>query len=143
MCCRPHVRAAGGFSLVEVMIVIVIIGLMAGVVTVNVQSYMDKAKQNTARQEIATIVKALDTFYASYSRYPTSDEGLECLAKASEKIPEALIKGVPTDPWGRPYQYVVPGASGPYDVMSFGADGREGGEGKDMDITSDSIQSKK
>ena len=143
MCCRPQAAAAGGFSLVEVMIVIVIIGLMAGVVTVNVQSYMDKAKQNTARQEIATLVKALDTFYASYGRYPTSEEGLECLAKPTEKIPEALIKGVPNDPWGRPYQYVVPGVSGPYDLISFGADGREGGEGKDADITSESIQSKK
>lgn len=143
MFCRGPVRAAGGFSLVEVMIVIVIIGLMAGVVTVNVQSYMDKAKQNTARQEIATIVKALDTFYATYSRYPTSDEGLESLAKASEKIPEAMLKGVPNDPWGRPYQYNVPGVSGPYDLISYGADGREGGEGKDADITGETIQNKK
>ncbi|MCX5685470.1 MAG: type II secretion system protein GspG, partial [Planctomycetota bacterium] len=70
----------GGFSLVEIMVVIVIIGLLASVVTINVRGYLLKAKQNAARQEIATVMHALDTFYATYNRYPTSDEGLAALA---------------------------------------------------------------
>jgi len=128
-----------GFSLVEVMIVIVIMGLLAGVVTVNVRGYLTKAKVNTARSEIATIVKALDTFYGAYSRYPDNSEGIGALTKASDRIPEPLLSGEPVDPWGNPYQYNSPGSSGPYEVICYGADGREGGQGVDADITSSSL----
>jgi general secretion pathway protein G len=122
------------------MVVIVIIGLLASVVTLNVRSYLNKAKQNTARQEIATIVHALESFYATYSRYPTNDEGIEALARPSEKLPEPLLKHVPVDPWGRPYQYNSPGTTEPFDVICFGADGREGGSGVDADIRSDALR---
>jgi general secretion pathway protein G len=129
-----------GFSLVEVMIVIVIMGLLAGVVTVNVRGYLTKAKQNTARNEIATIVKALDTYYGMYSKYPDNNEGIGVLTKASEKIPESLLSAEPVDPWGNPYQYNSPGTDGPYDVICYGADGREGGQGVDADITSNALK---
>ena len=131
-----------GFSLVEIMIVIVIIGLLAGVVTINVRSYLIKAKQNVARQEIANIMHALDSFWAEYNRYPTNEEGLEILIRPTEKNPEPLLTGreAPRDPWDREYLYNSPGSSGPYEVISLGADGREGGEGADADITSDKLK---
>lgn len=144
MLCRKieknRIRRIRAFSLLEVMIVIVIIGMLAGVVTVNVRGYLIKAKQNTARQEMATIVGALETFYATYNRYPTNDEGLEILSRPSSKLPEALLSGVPIDPWSGEYQYNSPGATGPYEVICFGADGSEGGEGADSDITSDDLK---
>jgi general secretion pathway protein G len=141
MCSRTENRTPReAFSLVEVMVVIVIIGLLAGVVTINVRGYLNKAKQNAARQEIATVVHALDTYHATYGRYPTNDEGLDALTKPSEKLPEPLLPRVPTDPWGRPYQYNSPGANGPYEVICFGADGREGGTGIDADIRSDALK---
>ena len=136
---RPRRRQCG-LTLVELMVVIVIIGVLASVVTVNVRGYLTKAKQNAARQEIATIITALDTFYATCSRYPTNEEGIEILTRPSEKLPEALIKGKPIDPWGKPYQYNSPGAAEPYEVICYGADGREGGDGADADIRSDSLK---
>jgi len=133
--------ATAGFTLVEVMIVIVIIGLLAGVVTVNVRSYLIKAKQNTARREIATIVEALDHFYGAYDRYPTNEEGLAILTRPSEKLPEKPLNGEPTDPWGKAYQYNCPGGGDePYEVICYGADGREGGEGVDADISSANLK---
>jgi len=135
-CSRRRRLIRRAFSLVEIMIVIVIIGLLAGVVTINVRSYLTKARQSTARVEIATIVQALNTFYATCGRYPTNEEGLDVLSKPTDKNPEPLLEGKPTDPWGRPYQYVCPGASVPFEVICLGADGREGGEGADADISS-------
>jgi len=135
---RRHTR--GGFSLVEVMVVIVIIGLLASVVTLNVRGYLNKAKQNMARQEIATVVQALETFYAACSRYPTNEEGLAILTRPSEKLPESLLKAVPVDPWRRPYQYNSPGSAGPYEVICYGADGREGGDGVNADVSSDALK---
>jgi general secretion pathway protein G len=129
-----------GFSLVEIMIVIVIMGLLAGVVSINVRSYINKAKQNTARQEIATIVHALETFYAANGRYPTNDEGIAILTQPSPKWPDPPLKTVPLDPWGRAYQYNSPGAGSPYEVICYGADGREGGTGADADISSEKLK---
>jgi len=139
---KRGVRGKRGFSLLEVMIVIVIIGLLAGVVTINVRGYLIKAKQNTARQEIATLVHALETFYTAYDRYPTNDEGISILSEPSEKLPEALLMSDPKDPWGRAYQYNSPGSGSesPYDVICYGADGREGGEGVSGDIYSDDLE---
>ena len=135
-------RGRSAFSLVELMIVIVIIGLLAGMVTLNVRSYMQRARANTARAEIATIVQALSTFYTSYGRYPTNEEGLDILTRPTEKFPEPLLEGKTTDPWGAPYQYVSPGTGSPFEVISYGADGREGGEGADADITSANLKEK-
>ncbi len=140
MSCESKNKKRTGFSLVEIMIVIVIIGLLAGVVTVNVRTYLTKAKQNTARQEIATLVGALDTFYATYGRYPTNEEGIEILTRATEKLPESLLTGDPIDPWSRAYQYNSPGSNGPYEVICYGADGRDGGEGVNADISSDKLK---
>jgi len=124
------------FSLVELMVVVVIIGLLAGVVTLNVRSYVGQARRNTSRAEIATIVQALNTFYTTYGRYPTNDEGLEVLTRGTEKLPEPLLEGKPLDPWGNPYQYTSPGTTGPFEVVCWGADGREGGDGANADISS-------
>jgi len=137
MCSRPTRRPGRrAFSLVELMIVIVIIGLLAGMVTINVRAYMMRARQNTARAEMATIVQALSTFYTTYGRYPTNEEGLEVLSRPTDKLPEPLLEGRATDPWGTPYQYVSPGTSGPFEVICWGADGREGGDGANADLSS-------
>jgi len=156
MCSRNHTRAGGhtlvrkrtrgapfgmGFSLVEVMIVIVIIGLLAGAVTINVRRYMTKAKRNIAKQDIAVICEALDTYWAEKGRYPTNDEGLGVLVAPSDGG-ESLLAGTTDglrDPWGRPYTYNCPASrsDGPYEVICYGADGRDGGDGADADICSD------
>jgi general secretion pathway protein G len=110
------------------MIVVVIIGLLAGAVAIKVSDYVDKAKRNRARSDVATIVNAVESFYADQGRYPTNDEGLGALPLKNS-----------TDPWGRPYQYNNPGRSGPFEVIGYGADGREGGEGPDADVLSDRL----
>jgi general secretion pathway protein G len=132
--------AVKAFSLLEIMIVIVIIGMLAGVVTVSVRGYLVKAKQNTARHEIATIVQALESFYTAHDRYPTNEEGIEILVEPSDEFPDGLLTKVPVDPWSGDYQYNAPGANGPYEVISYGADGSEGGEGADSDISSDDVK---
>ncbi|MCA9214503.1 MAG: type II secretion system major pseudopilin GspG [Planctomycetales bacterium] len=132
-------RGRKAFTLVELMVVIVIIGLLAGAVTVGVRSYLISGKQSVAKMEIAKICQALDTYYAVYDRYPTSDEGIEVLASVTEKIPDVLLSKVPVDPWGKAYEYLQPGRNSAYEVVSYGADGREGGEGADADISSDKL----
>lgn len=136
---RPA-RVRRGFSLVEVMVVLVIIGLLAGVVTVNVRAYLLKARQTTARQEIASICQALGTFYATHGRYPTNEEGLGALTRPTDRLPEPLLSGRPVDPWDHPYQYLSPGSTGPFEVVCYGADARPGGEGLDADISSDDLK---
>lgn len=120
------------------MVVLVIIGLLAGVITVNVRSYLIRGRQMTARKDIATVREALDTFYATYGRYPSNEEGLAILMQKTEKLSESLLteKQKLVDPWGNPYQYNQPGRNGPYEVISYGADGREGGDGDNADIVS-------
>lgn len=120
--------SARGFSFIEVMVVVMIIGLLAGAVAINVRSRIDKAKVNRARSDIATIVNALESYYAEHGKYPGNEEGLESLD----------LKGF-IDPWNRPYQYNQPGSAGPFEVLSYGADGQEGGSGADADVTSDQI----
>lgn len=127
------------FSLVELMVVIVIIGLLAGTVTLSVRSYLVRGKQNVARTEIAKICQAIDTFYAEYDRFPTSDEGLEILASETSKFPEGILTGLPLDPWGNAYEYLNPGRETAYEVLCYGADGREGGEKADADISSTAL----
>lgn len=124
------------FSLVELMVVIVIIGLLAGTVTLSVRSYLVRGKQNVARSEIAKICQAIDTFYAQYDRFPTSDEGLEILVDESPEFPEGILTNLPLDPWGHAYEYLNPGRETIYEVVSYGADGREGGEKADGDLSS-------
>lgn len=120
-----------GFSFIEVMIVVVIIGLLAGAVALKVGDYVDKAKINRAKSDIATIVSAIESFYADNGRYPTNDKGLSTLP----------LKGI-TDPWGRAYLYNQPGRNGPFEVISYGADGKEGGDGPNADLSSDDLNVK-
>jgi len=125
-----------GFSLPELMVVIVIIGLLAGVATVSVRSYLVRGKQNIAKMEIAKICEALDAFYSHFDRYPTAEEGIAVLAAKTSDFPDGLLNKVPNDPWGNPYEYVVPGSNGPYEVICYGGDHRQGGSGGDADISS-------
>lgn len=117
------------FSFLEIMVVVVIIGLLAGAVAINVRKYVDKAKLNRARSDIATIVNAVESHYADNGSYPSNEEGLGVLAIKKNK-----------DPWGRPYQYNQPGRNEPYEVLCYGADGREGGEDANRDITSETLE---
>jgi general secretion pathway protein G len=119
------------------MVVLALMGLLAALVTINVRHYMVSGKQNAAKVEIRTISDALETFDTIYGRYPTNEEGLAILTQKSEKISVPLLNQMPIDPWGHPYQYNNPGQGGtPYEVISFGADGQEGGDGQDLDIVS-------
>jgi len=125
-----------GFTLVELMVVVVIIGIMATVVTISVTDYLISAKQNTARAEISTIKAALDLFFTESDRYPNNDEGLNILKQKTPSRPNGILQNDLNDPWGHPYIYVYPGMHGTYDLLSFGADGQEGGTVANMDITS-------
>lgn len=141
MLCKPirDRRRRGAFSLVELIVVMVILGMLAGLVAVRTRGYLISSKQNAARAEIANIVKAIETFYADQGRYPTTDEGLEILAQGTDSWPDGFLNRVPRDPWKNPYEYVSPGSSAPYEVICLGADHREGGAGEDLDITSETL----
>lgn len=141
MSCNTHrvcrsLRTVLGFTLVELMVVIVLIGLLAGAVTLGTRSYLISGKQAVVKMEIANICQALDTFYAAYDRYPTNEEGIAILAQPGDKFPEGLLKKLPLDPWHRPYEYLQPGRNAPYEVICYGGDGREGGQGADHDLSS-------
>ena len=128
--------ARNAFTLVELMVVLVIIALLSGVVTLSVRGYLLKSKQNIAKVEIGKLIQALDTFYASFDRYPTNEEGLAILGAKTNEFPEGILTFVPKDPWNHPYEYRSPGATEPYEIVCFGADHRDGGDGGDRDITS-------
>ena len=128
--------APSAFTLVELMVVIVIIGLLAGAVTASVRSYLIRGKQSVAAMEIAKICQALDTYYSVTDKYPTTDVGLAVLAEKTDAFPDGLLNKLPVDPWKNPYVYQLPGATTPYEVVCYGADGQEGGDGADKDISS-------
>lgn len=119
-----------GFSLVEVMIVVVIIGLMAGLVTYATTGYLDRAKRQRARSDVATYAGAVDSFYLAKGDYPPTRSGLGVL------VPE-FIKTLRNDPWGNPYQYLRPGRTGAFEIISYGADAREGGTGANADVSNE------
>jgi general secretion pathway protein G len=130
------IRCHFAFTLVELMVVIVIIGLLAGAATMSVRSYLIRGKQSVARMEIAKIAQALDTYYTAYDRFPTSDQGLQALVDESDEFPDGLISKLPKDPWGNDYVYLQPGREAAYEVVSYGADKQEGGDAANRDISS-------
>jgi general secretion pathway protein G len=132
-------RREGGFTLIELMIVLFILGLLAALVAPRLMGRLGKAKQKTAQAQIQLLATALDLFHLDVGRYPTTEEGLKALREKPENLPAwggpYLDKAVPNDPWTRPYVYKSPGEHGPYDLYSQGADGADGGEGENQDIT--------
>ncbi|HEX6376526.1 MAG TPA: type II secretion system major pseudopilin GspG [Allosphingosinicella sp.] len=122
-------RNEKGFTLVELMVVIVIIGLLATVVIINVLPATDKAAATKAKADVATLEQGVEMYRLNKLRYPNAAEGLQAVSA------EGYIKRLPKDPWGNPYLYAAPGREGrAFDIYSHGADGREGGEGQDADI---------
>ncbi len=130
-----------GFTLLEIMVVIVILGLLVSIVAPNVLQNQDRAMVEKARADISVLEQALDMYKLDNHVYPSTDQGLDALVNKPTSSPEprnyrsdGYIKRLPQDPWGNPYQYLQPGEHGPYDLYSTGADGDEGGEGLAGDI---------
>ncbi|PSW09014.1 type II secretion system protein GspG [Photobacterium rosenbergii] len=134
-------RKQRGFTLLEVMVVIVILGVLASLVVPNLLGNKEKADQQKVVTDISALEQALDMYKLDNSVYPTTDQGLEALVSMPSSSPEprnyrdgGYIRRLPNDPWGNPYQYVMPGEHGAVDIFSLGADGQEGGEGVNTDI---------
>ncbi len=139
---RPQRRPSeAGFTLVELMVVIVIIGLLATVVMINVLPSQDRAMKEKAKADIAVLEQAVESYRLDNFAYPKTEDGLQALVTApaglqrQERYREGgYIRRLPQDPWGNPYQYAAPGEHGQFDIFSYGADGKAGGEGDDADI---------
>jgi general secretion pathway protein G len=135
---RPAVR---GMTLIEILVVLVLIGVVMGIVGGNFIGKGEKAKADAAKIEIGQIGQTLDLYKLEVGRYPTTSEGLQALITAPAGAanwngPYWKRSTLPKDPWGNEYKYTSPGQSGPYDILSYGADGKEGGEGPNKDILS-------
>jgi len=137
---EPLSRNHRGFTLIELLVVIIIIGLLAALVGPRLFGKVGAAKLKAAKAQVEMFGTALDTFRLDVGRYPTSEEGLKALREkpsgAERWDGPYLPKEIPSDPWGRPYVYLSPGNHGDYDLMSYGADGIEGGEGENQDAVS-------
>ena len=134
-------RLQAGFTLIELMVVLVIIGVLAALIVPNVLDRADDARSTAARTDVTNVMQALKLYRLDNQRYPTAEQGLLALVARPGSGPAPInwkpyLEKLPNDPWGRPYQYLNPGIKGEIDVMSFGADGQPGGEGKDADIGS-------
>ncbi len=130
-----------GFTLIELMVVLVIIGVLAALIVPNVLERADDARVMAARSDVANIMQAVKLYKLDNQRAPTTEQGLQALMVKPTTSPvptnwKPYIEKLPNDPWGRPYQYMNPGIKAEVDVMSFGADGQVGGEGKNADIGS-------
>lgn len=140
-CAATRLRRAAGFTLIELMVVLVIIGLLAALIVPNVLDRTDDARATAARTDVANLMQALKLYKLDNLRYPTAEQGLQALVQRPSAGPapgnwRPYLEKLPQDPWGQPYQYINPGVRGEVDVMSFGADGQSGGEGKNADIGS-------
>ena len=141
---RPVSRSIAGIrgmTLIEILVVLTLIGIVMGIVGGNYLGQGEKAKQKAAKIEIEQIGQTLDMFKLEVGRYPTTQEGLQALITAPTGVPNWngpywKKSTLPKDPWTNEYKYASPGQHGAYDVWSYGADGKEGGEGTDKDITS-------
>ncbi|WP_144634391.1 type II secretion system major pseudopilin GspG [Bordetella genomosp. 13] len=131
-------RRQQGFTLIEIMVVVVIMGILAALVVPRVLDRPDQARQVAAKQDISGLMQALKLYRLDNGRYPTTQQGLRALAERPEgaKAWRPYLERLPNDPWGAPYQYLNPGVKGEIDVFSFGADGKPGGEQGDADIGS-------
>ncbi len=138
---RYRPAAARGFTLIEIMVVLVIIGVLAALIAPNVLDRAADAKVTAARTDVNNLVQALKLYKLDNQRYPTTEQGLESLVRkpGNGVVPpnwKPYLDKLPSDPWNQPYQYLSPGVRGEIDVFSFGADGKPGGEGHDADIGS-------
>jgi general secretion pathway protein G len=134
-------RLSAGFTLIELMVVLVIIGVLAALIVPNVLERADDARATAAKTDVNNLMQALKLYRLDNQRYPTAEQGLQALLvkPTTGPIPsnwKSYLDKLPNDPWGRPYQYLNPGIKGEIDVMSFGADGQPGGEGKNADVGS-------
>ncbi len=136
----------GGFTLVEMLVVLAIISLLAGVVVLNVAPQLLAGSQGKAKAQIQVFSTALNTYYAEQGRYPTQEQGLEALVQKPVRGPIPTrypengylsTRELPLDPWGHPYIYLIPGRQGEvFEILTYGADGEEGGSGGDEDLSS-------
>ncbi|WP_325170135.1 type II secretion system major pseudopilin GspG [Noviherbaspirillum pedocola] len=136
-------KRSRGFTLIEIMVVVVIMGILAALVVPKLMGRTDDARIMAAKQDISTIMQALKLYRLDNSRYPTTEQGLQALVAKPTGAPVpsnwkegGYIEKLPKDPWGNPYQYLSPGIHGEVDVFSLGADGQPGGTGVDADIGS-------
>ncbi len=134
-------RRVSGFTLIEVMVVLVILGVLAALIVPNVLERADDARVTAARTDINNLMQALKLYKLDNQRFPTAEQGLESLVRkpAASPVPpnwKPYLDKLPSDPWGHPYQFLNPGVKGEIDVFSLGADGQPGGEGKNADIGS-------
>jgi len=143
MTLRPHPLAqrARGFTLIELMVVLVVIGILAALIVPNVIERADDARVTAAHTDVNNLMQALKLYKLDNQTYPSAEQGLDALVHKPTTAPippnwKPYVDKLPADPWGRPYQYLNPGIHGEVDVFSFGADGKPGGEGKDADIGS-------
>lgn len=134
-------RRSSGFTLVEIMVVVVILGILAVLIVPRVLGRTDEAKQAAAKHDIATVMQSLKLYKLDNGRYPTNDQGLQALVTKPSSAPvpsnwKPYLDKLPKDPWGNTYQYLSPGVHGEVDVFSLGADNQPGGTGADLDIGS-------
>ena len=134
-------RGSTGFTLVEVMVVVVILGILAVLIVPRVLGRSDEARAAAAKHDVAALMQSLKLYRLDNGRYPTNDQGLQALVAKPQTGPapsnwKQYLDNLPKDPWGNPYQYLNPGVHGEIDVFSLGADGQPGGTGADGDIGS-------